>query len=263
MACAQIQPQLVGAWVVGVVKVPLLVWRDPFATACASGAAGFDNFPDAGAFLLVTRPVTSSAGSAVRSHRTDRTRPGGPYSIGVRPWTPRDSIRSQCTHQSHWPGLMVSARHVGQGCDAGKVARLMMSSARRARCATSAAVGALVSCDQHLVMGGQRHPHPLRVGLPPTGRTLHIGEQKRHHPQRSSGRRSGHPCRISHQTRSYLPHRRNPAQTPAPSAAWMRGRVRSSPQIESIPAALRNALQDHSQKNPRASDSGLLASIDE
>ena len=29
---------------------------------------------------------------------------------------------------------------------------------------------------QHLVMGGQRHPHPLSVGLPPTGRTLDIGE---------------------------------------------------------------------------------------
>jgi hypothetical protein len=31
---------------------------------------------------------------------------------------------------------------------------------------------------------GQRRPHPLRVGLPPTSRTLHIGEQKRHHPRR-------------------------------------------------------------------------------
>ncbi len=29
---------------------------------------------------------------------------------------------------------------------------------------------------QHLVMGGQRHPHRIRVGLPPTGRTLNIGE---------------------------------------------------------------------------------------
>ena len=36
---------------------------------------------------------------------------------------------------------------------------------------------------QHLVMGGQRRPHPLGVGLPPTGRNLHIGEQKRHHPR--------------------------------------------------------------------------------
>ena len=41
---------------------------------------------------------------------------------------------------------------------------------------------------QHLVMCGQRRPHPLGVGLPPTGRTLHIGEQKRHHPRRSSRR---------------------------------------------------------------------------
>ena len=39
---------------------------------------------------------------------------------------------------------------------------------------------------QHLVMGGQCRPHPLRVGFPPTSRTLHIGEQKRHHPRRGS-----------------------------------------------------------------------------
>ena len=72
---------------------------------------------------------------------------------------------------------------------------------------------------QHLVVGGQRHPHPVGVGLPPTGRTLDIGEQKRHHPRRSSRRRSGHPCRISQRTRSYLAHRRNPAQTPTPRGA--------------------------------------------
>ena len=69
---------------------------------------------------------------------------------------------------------------------------------------------------EDIVVCGQRHPHPLGVGLPPTGRTLHIGEQKRHQPRRSGGRRSGHPCRISQPTSSYLPHRRNPAQTPAP-----------------------------------------------
>ncbi len=38
---------------------------------------------------------------------------------------------------------------------------------------------------QHLVVGGQRRPHRLRVGLPPTGRTLNVGEQKRHNPRRS------------------------------------------------------------------------------
>jgi hypothetical protein len=36
---------------------------------------------------------------------------------------------------------------------------------------------------QHLVMRGQSDPHPIRVRLPPTGRTLNIGEQKRHHPR--------------------------------------------------------------------------------
>ena len=35
---------------------------------------------------------------------------------------------------------------------------------------------------QHLVMGGQRRSHRVRVGLPPTGRTLNIGEQERHYP---------------------------------------------------------------------------------
>ena len=63
---------------------------------------------------------------------------------------------------------------------------------------------------QHLVVCGQRHPHRIRVGLPPTGRTLDIGEQERHHPRRSSGRSSGHPSRISQQTRSRLTHRRPP-----------------------------------------------------
>jgi hypothetical protein len=29
---------------------------------------------------------------------------------------------------------------------------------------------------QYLVMGGQRRPHAIRVGFPPTGRTLNIGE---------------------------------------------------------------------------------------
>ena len=53
---------------------------------------------------------------------------------------------------------------------------------------------------QHLVMGGQRRPHRIGVGLPPTGRTLDIGEQKRHHPRRSSRPISGHPRRISQQT---------------------------------------------------------------
>jgi hypothetical protein len=67
---------------------------------------------------------------------------------------------------------------------------------------------------QYLVVCGQRRPHPIGAGLPPTGRALDIGEQQRHHPRRSSGRRSGHPCRISQQTRSELAHRRNPAQTP-------------------------------------------------
>ena len=59
-------------------------------------------------------------------------------------------------------------------------------------------------------MGGEGCPHRLGIGLPPTGRTLNIDEQKRHHPRRSSRPISGHPRRIS-QTRAYLVHRRNTA----------------------------------------------------
>ena len=44
---------------------------------------------------------------------------------------------------------------------------------------------------QHFAMGGQRQPHPIGVGLPPTGRTLDIGEEKRHHPRGSSRPISG------------------------------------------------------------------------
>jgi hypothetical protein len=46
---------------------------------------------------------------------------------------------------------------------------------------------------QHLVMDGERVPHPLSVCLPPTGKTLNIGEQKRHDPPRRAHRR-----RMSH-----------------------------------------------------------------
>jgi len=55
----------------------------------------------------------------------------------------------------------------------------------------------LDQCAQHLVVHDERRPHRIRVGLPPTGRTLDISEQKRHHPRRSSSRMSGHPSRIS------------------------------------------------------------------
>ena len=44
---------------------------------------------------------------------------------------------------------------------------------------------ALVGLDrrtQHLVVRGQCHPHRVRIGFPPTGRTLNIGEQKGHDP---------------------------------------------------------------------------------
>ena len=41
---------------------------------------------------------------------------------------------------------------------------------------------------QHLVMRGEGFSHAIGVGLPPTGGTLNIGEQKRHHPRWGSRR---------------------------------------------------------------------------
>jgi hypothetical protein len=82
-----------------------------------------------------------------------------------------------------------------------------------------------------------RWPWRPGIGLPPTGRTLNVGEQKRHHPRRSSRPVSGHPRRISQQTRSYLALRRNPtqachqntlngnAQRPTPAACRRRARI--------------------------------------
>jgi hypothetical protein len=35
---------------------------------------------------------------------------------------------------------------------------------------------------QHVVVRQQLCPHRVGVSLPPTGRTLNIGEQKSHHP---------------------------------------------------------------------------------
>src|SRR6476620_96142 len=49
-----------------------------------------------------------------------------------------------------------------------------------------------------------RWPWRPGIGLPPTGRTLNVGEQQRPHPRRSSRPVSEHPRRMSQQTRSYL-----------------------------------------------------------
>src|ERR1700722_2485515 len=57
-------------------------------------------------------------------------------------------------------------------------------------------------------MGGQGDPHLVRIGLPPTGRTLNIGEQKGHQPRRRYP--DGHPHRISHSMASHLQRRRMP-----------------------------------------------------
>jgi hypothetical protein len=59
---------------------------------------------------------------------------------------------------------------------------------------------------QHLVMRKQGGPHRIRVCFPPTGRTLNIGEQKRHNTRRRAPR--GHAHRMSQGTRSHLEHRR-------------------------------------------------------
>ena len=48
---------------------------------------------------------------------------------------------------------------------------------------------------QHLIVCEKRRPHRVRVGLPPTGRALNIGEQECHDPRRWSP--LGHPHRMS------------------------------------------------------------------
>ena len=47
---------------------------------------------------------------------------------------------------------------------------------------------------QHLVMGGQRRPYAIVVGLPPDGSNGPHRWQKRHHPRRSNPCRSGYPA---------------------------------------------------------------------
>jgi hypothetical protein len=60
---------------------------------------------------------------------------------------------------------------------------------------------------QHFVVGGQRHLHLIRVGLPPTSRPLDIGEQKRHRTRWGHRPISGHPRSMAQATRSHLEHR--------------------------------------------------------
>ena len=70
---------------------------------------------------------------------------------------------------------------------------------------------------QHLVMDGQCCPHLIRVRLPPTGRPLDIGEQKSHHPRRSSRREHAH--RISQGARGHLEHHWNRSDHPSTRTA--------------------------------------------
>ena len=53
-----------GTGVVGVIKMPLLVWRNGFAAPAASHPTGGDAFGHGGADLLVLPTVTSAAGGA-------------------------------------------------------------------------------------------------------------------------------------------------------------------------------------------------------
>lgn len=70
---------------------------------------------------------------------------------------------------------------------------------------------------------GERRSHPIGVCLPPTGRTLNIGDQERHHPRRGSARhgiasahfmcpleaqRSGHGAVAIQRTSGMWPRRR-------------------------------------------------------
>ena len=103
---------------------------------------------------------------------------------------------------------------------------------------------------QYLVMRGQRHPHRLRVGLPPTGRTLNIGEQKRHNT-----RSSGHLSRMSQRSLFHLEHHRTTQTTddgiheagPSQSAARQASKSRRQAPQETVFAGgrLRDALQEN------------------
>src|SRR6476646_9029645 len=53
-------------------------------------------------------------------------------------------------------------------------------------------------------MRGQRRVHAIGVGFPPTGRTLDIGEQKRHDTRRCSRRSSRHSRRMPHGPHPHL-----------------------------------------------------------
>jgi hypothetical protein len=60
-------------------------------------------------------------------------------------------------------------------------------------------------CAQHLVVRNQGRPHRIGVCLPPTSRTLNIGEHKRDDPRGRTNR--GHPHRMSQATHSHVEHR--------------------------------------------------------
>ena len=85
---------------------------------------------------------------------------------------------------------------------------------------------------QHLVMGGQGDPHRVRVGLPPTGRTLNVGEQEGHDTLRS-----GHLCRMSQRTLFHLEHHRTTQTTRSWSAVFVARRRGASPDSAPIPVS--------------------------
>ena len=90
--------------------------------------------------------------------------------------------------------------------DRGVDGRLRRRERRRHTIAIVAEQKTVVRLDrgaQHLVMRLKGRPHRIRVGLPPTGRPLNIGDQKRHNPRRRNP--SGHSHRISHRAHPTRP----------------------------------------------------------
>jgi hypothetical protein len=84
-----------------------------------------------------------------------------------------DDRRRRCCRARQWCRRAKPARHAwrrppGHPCDGTETAVRLDFEA------------------QHLVMRNEGRPHCISVRIPPTGRSLDIGEQKCHHPRRSS-----------------------------------------------------------------------------
>jgi hypothetical protein len=93
---------------------------------------------------------------------------------------------------------------------------------------------------------GESQLHPIGVGLPPTRRTLHVGDQKSHHPRRRHRPISGHPRRMPQKdarpgtSLRYAPDEQADASTPPSTKGTTRcqscTQADTSPRVSSLRA---------------------------